>query len=193
MYRDLSLENLVVDGEVEVWVQVNTINELENVREWYWVSSFGRVKSFGGRKDKIMKQCDNSRGYLFVGLQMLDGKRKTLRVNRLVAFAFVSGYEDGLVCNHLDEQKKNNHYLNLEWCTIAENNVHGTRTERTSKAVIGTCVTTGEVIEFESTCDAGRNGFNQGAVSSACRGEFNSQHKHGGTNVFKGYRWKYAS
>ena len=53
-----------------------------------------------------------------------------------------------------------------------------------SKAVIGTCTKTGNIIEFYSANKAGRHGFNQGHVSSCCRGEIR-QHK--------GYKWTYKN
>lgn len=186
MYRNLELEDIVVNGEVEQWKQINKVEGLSEFKEYYWVSNFGRVKSVRGREEKIMKQCDNSRGYLLVGLATLDGKPKKMYVHRLVGFAFVSGWSKELVCNHLDEDKKNNHLDNLEWCTIAENNAYGTRTirvaEKLSMPVIGVCVTTGEVIEFPSTAEAHRNGFDKSHISACCRGE---------GKTHKGFKWKY--
>lgn len=183
----LELSDLVIDGAREEWKQVNTIEGLEMFHDWYWVSNFGRVKSIGSRMgERILKQAD-SQGYLIIGLKKTNGKNKMMRVHRLVAFAFVDGYEDGLVVNHLDEQKKNNHYSNLEWCTIADNNIHGTRmkrlAEKQSFKVIGRCIKTGVTISFPSTQEAGRKGFSQGNVASCCRGE---------RKTHKGYEWKYV-
>lgn len=197
IHENLKLENLFIDGEKEIWKQVNTIEGLEMFKDMYYVSNFGRIKSVGGKfGDRVMKQSNDKDGYLIVGLRTSDGKQKRIRVNRLVAFAFVSGYKDGLICNHLDERKKNNHYSNLEWCTVAENNVHGTRTKRAAEklamAVVGTCVKTGNVIKFDSTRDASRCGFHSGSVSNACRGEYNPNGKLGGTNIYRGYRWSYV-
>lgn len=195
IYEKLELSDLVVNGEKEIWKKINEVEELSEFRDWYWISSFGRVKSIGGRKDKILKQHDNGNGYLIVGLSILDGKKKKMLTHRLVALAFVSGYDDGLVCNHLDEDSKSNHYNNLEWVTHKENVNYGTaierRVEKQSMAVIGKCLETGKTIRFSSTQGAHRSGFDQGAVSSACRGRYASHCKHGGTNIYKGYIWKY--
>lgn len=45
-------------------------------------------------------------------------------VHRLVASAFVEGYEEGKVVNHIDCNPSNNRASNLEWLTQAENLRH---------------------------------------------------------------------
>lgn len=61
----------------------------------------------------------NNRGYRSVSLN-----KKTKMVHRLVAEAFCPNPLGKPYVNHLDGDKQNNHYSNLEWCTIAENNHH---------------------------------------------------------------------
>lgn len=61
----------------------------------------------------------NNRGYLYVKLG-----NKTCMVHRLVAEGFCDNPESKQYVNHLDGDKLNNHFSNLEWCTIAENNHH---------------------------------------------------------------------
>lgn len=196
VYENLELEDLIVNGEAEQWVQINRIKGLSEVKDYYWISNFGRVKSIGGRKDKILKQSGQRNGYLYIDLMTSDGKRKGMLVHRLVAFAFVEKYsKERNQTNHINEVKTDNRASNLNWMTAKENANHGTRNKRVaekrSMPVVGECVKTGKVIEFESIKDAERSGFHSGNVSSACRGELSSHCKHGGTDVFKGYRWKY--
>ena len=50
-----------------------------------------------------------------------DGEQVTKSIHRLVAEAFVDGYFDGAVVNHIDGDNRNNHYTNLEWVTQLEN------------------------------------------------------------------------
>lgn len=57
-----------------------------------------------------------------------NGKRKTFMVHRLVAMAFVERKGIELEVNHLDGDKANNAYTNLEWCTRKENLHHAIRT-----------------------------------------------------------------
>lgn len=120
MYRNLELEDLVIGEEVEVWKKINEVRGLENFKDYYFVSNFGRVKSTKGN-DRIMKQTDN-RGYLSVGLQTLDGKGKMMRVHRLVAFAFVEGWsEERNTVDHIIPDTKNNMVSNLQWLSNVDN------------------------------------------------------------------------
>ena len=41
-----------------------------------------------------------------------------------MAECFVSGYGDKLQVNHIDGNKLNNVFTNLEWCTVGENSQH---------------------------------------------------------------------
>jgi len=92
----------------------------------YQVSDCGQVKSLErldklGRfvKEKILKPRLYASGYEVVDLYK-DGVRKTNTVHRLVMFAH-SHVDNELTVNHIDENKLNNHILNLEYCTRAEN------------------------------------------------------------------------
>lgn len=91
---------------------------LPDFEERYWISSFGNV--YSARSDRLLRPTLAPNGYLFVSLN-----RATFRtVHRLVARAFVSGFQHGLYVNHLDGVKTNNSASNLEWCTPSRNNKH---------------------------------------------------------------------
>ena len=83
----------------------------------YWVSNTGLVKNNSG---KILKPYDNGHGYKKVSL-CKNGKVYRLYVHRLVGFAFVNGFENGLTIDHLDKNRSNNNWYNLEWVTLEEN------------------------------------------------------------------------
>lgn len=116
---------------MEVWKDIDWIAGLYP----YEVSSFGQVRS----KPKTVRYSDgrvynytssllcpkaNKRGYLHVNLFYAKGKSKTVDVHVLVAKAFLPNPENKREVNHLDCNKSNNHYLNLEWSTSRQNKQH---------------------------------------------------------------------
>lgn len=168
--------------------------DIEGYEGLYQVSNYGRVKSLWFGREKILKGGKNARGYLVVGLWK-DGKRVMKKVHRLVAEAFLENPQNLLEVNHKDEDKTNNSVSNLEFCDRKYNNNYGTRTEKCaeklrnnpkrSKRVDQIDKVTGEVVrQWESTKEASRNGYDQGAVSHCARGEL---------KTFKGYIWKYLT
>ena len=170
-------------------------------RGLYQVSNIdGKVKSLNYRqtgKEKILKAGKNKDGYLFIILRK-DGKQKNFLIHRLAAFMFIENDdpEHKTDVNHIDENKMNNHYTNLEWCTREYNINHGTHNERSAKArsgsknprskkVIGYSLTDTKVIILQSTMQAKKFGFNQSNISHACRG------KYCGSHEYKGFKWYY--
>ena len=63
--------------------------------------------------------------YQIINLTLVDGKKKTFRLHRLVMLAFkpIENSEQ-LEVNHIDGNKLNNRLDNLEWCTSSENQIH---------------------------------------------------------------------
>lgn len=94
----------------------------------YQVSDEGRVRTINGR---IKKQHIGSWGYPVVTLSK-DGDERVTLVHRLVATAFVPNPRNVDCVNHIDESRVNNKATNLEWVTKAENNRHGTASQRTA-------------------------------------------------------------
>ncbi len=93
----------------------------------YEVSDHGRVRSLDYRRTgrtEILKPGTHRKGYLTVVLCM-DGQRKTCKVHALVLEAFVGPRPSGLVCDHRDANKQNNHASNLHWISYAENALRG--------------------------------------------------------------------
>lgn len=78
----------------------------------------------------------------------------TIRLHRLVAHAWVPNDDFSIryIVNHIDGDKENNHYTNLEWCTFKENSEHASRAGLMSNVL--RCRTrdfyTGEVKEYHS-------------------------------------------
>ena len=155
----------------------------------YLVSDQGRVMSLRNPKNpKILKQGTNKDGYkqvtLVSGEAYGKGKRKTHRVNRLVALAFIKNDnpDKRRDVGHWDSCPANNVKENLYWCTPAENSANPITVQRlkdsrpeaikkTSKAVYVYDEDLNQVSAFTSTADAGRQlNTSQGNIASACAG-----------------------
>lgn len=97
----------------------------------YCVTRDGKVYSI--RSERFLKL--QSKGYQMVGLTKDDGTKANYYVHRLVAAAFCEGYEECLQVNHLDGNKSNNYYKNLEWVTRSENMIHAFRNGLVGKEI----------------------------------------------------------
>lgn len=163
-------------------VKLNTIKGLEHLKDYYYIQEDGKLFGYNGRE---LAHGLDKYGYVRNNLSTEIGLKTFFR-HRLVALAFIDNLENKDQVNHINEDKENNHVSNLEWCTQAENNKHGTLQERSaksrSKPVIGTCVKTGKQIKFSSITEAGRQGFNIGNISSCCKGR---------VKTHKGYTWQF--
>ena len=165
---------------MEIW------KDIEGFEGLYQVSNLGRTKRlYKNDKEKILKPFSNKDGYLRVNL-CKEGKSKQSKVHRLVAKAFIPNLDNKSQVNHRDENKSNNKVENLEWVTSKENINYGTRTERMAKSqsrpIYGINIKTNERIEFPSTMEAQRNGFDQGNIVKCLKGRRKSH---------KGYKWYY--
>ena len=96
---------------------------IDGYKEMYQVSSLGNVRSYKYGYPKVLIGRTNSQGYKYVNLS-LSGKLKSFTVHRLVAKAFIKNRGGLAVVNHKDANKLNNHYSNLEWCSVQYNSNH---------------------------------------------------------------------
>lgn len=172
--------------------------DIEGQEGTYQISNCGRVKSLKQKKDRILKQYFENNFYKIVLLRK-DKKYKIYKIHRLVAFAFVNNLDFTIKkhVNHIDGNKQNNHYTNLEWVTPSENHRHKFRVLKckhgasgkfgydnpTSKTVIQMDLNGNFIAEYGSTHEAKRKtGFNRGAIANCCRGI---------ANHHKNFKWKY--
>lgn len=101
----------------------------------YEISNMGRVRALKYYsnihkkyydREIILKEKTNMHGYKMVGLSNSDG-RKSFSIHRLVAKAFIKNSNNYKEVNHIDGNKANNCYINLEWCTRKSNILHAYR------------------------------------------------------------------
>lgn len=114
-------------------VQVKEIwKEIKNYTE-YAVSSFGRIMRIKDghpqsrtKAGKILKPRKMENGYWYITIYE-SSKRKDFRIHRLVAEHFIGPCPKDYEVNHIDADKSNNHYFNLEYVTHKENIEHAKR------------------------------------------------------------------
>lgn len=107
-------------SEVETFVKIEGFDNYE-------VSNLGKVRNM--KSGRILKPRLTKNGYL-EHLLYKNNKQRHLLLHRIIATTFIDNPEGKPQVNHIDENKLNNDLSNLEWCTIRENAVHGTRIKR---------------------------------------------------------------
>lgn len=101
----------------------------KQISDWphYAVSTHGRIKRLTTVKSGIAGAILSQ--FLVCGYPSVNftdvGRRKSLRVHRLVAEAFLERPEGTTEVNHLDASRSNNHISNLEWVSASGNRKHG--------------------------------------------------------------------
>ena len=99
----------------EIW------KPIKDFEDKYEVSNLGRIRNI--RTNHILKMTNQYGNYFSIILY--DGvRRKTTRVHRLVAEAFIPNPNNYSCVNHKDMNKQNNCVDNLEWCTQSYNSNH---------------------------------------------------------------------
>ena len=113
--------------------------EIEGLDGYYQVSDHGRVRSVTRhithtngksyiKEGAIMSFNPNSPQLYKYATFSVNQKRVYESVHRLVAKAFVPNPNNFNVVNHLDSDRHNNHFTNLEWCTRSRNYHHAVET-----------------------------------------------------------------
>ena len=111
--------------------------DIKNYESIYQINKNGEIKSLAREfidktnrkqviKEKILKPCKNTPGYLYVPLSK-NGKVKNHNIHRLLAEHFISNPKNKPHINHIDGNKLNNSLDNLEWCTHKENAEHASK------------------------------------------------------------------
>ena len=126
----------------------------------YRVTKDGKVFSFKNGKKRKLKP-DLVRGYYRYTFSY-NGKIVRVLAHRLVAIIFIPNKQKKPCVNHIDGNKLNNDFTNLEWCNYSEN-------ERHSYDVLGKInnnrkLTEKAVNDIRRNCIKGVNKYNKGNV-----------------------------
>jgi len=168
----------MVNSEKEIWRAYPDIPEIE-------VSTFGRVRTLDRvvssekmtrlQKGRVLKQSDNGKGYLQVSI-MIDRKRVTKRVHRLVSQTFIKNPDKLPEVNHKDSNRANNNVDNLEWVTHQENIAYRDKFGKAlGHPIFAINLDTLEVSRFRSQREASRElGVLQSSVHKVIKGRRNS-------------------
>ena len=163
-------------------VKTKAIKGFEGI---YSITSKGDVISHGGKSnhinDIILKPSIDKDGYRRVTLKH-NKHARYFRVCRLVALHFVNNPKGYPVVNHIDENKKNDVYSNLEWVTVYGNWKHSEHAGVFKEIKICKLDMNGIAIkEYKSLMDAARDtGVNQGNITNCIKGRCKS---------VGGFRW----
>lgn len=163
----------------------------------YLISECGRVYSL--IKNKFLKPSDNGNGYLKVTLCKDGSNHWQVYIHRLVVDAFCDNADSHECINHIDGNKKNNNFKNLEWCTQSHNNKHAYdnglksaywtgRKAHNRRPVIKMDVKGNEIRRFDNISAAAIDtyGYPEGRslIANVCNGK---------TKTAGGHIWKYAN
>lgn len=159
----------------------------------YWVSDAGQVATMRrqGTTGAPLKPILQKHGYLTVMLSK-DGRTHKEYVHRLVANTFL-GKHPGMVVNHKDECKTNNHLSNLEWITNEQNLAYGhamyndavARRYRNAKVLVQLDMSGKEVATYMFLKDAAK--AVNGAAINISRA---ARHVRNRVTAY-GYKWRY--
>ena len=83
----------------------------------YEVSNHGRIRKI--KTGRLIIGCKHK------GYRLFKTKRYQKTIHRIVAEYFIPNVYGKPYVNHIDANKSNNHYANLEWVTPLENTLHG--------------------------------------------------------------------
>ena len=149
----------------------------------YEVSNYGNIKSLF--TNEIMKLQSNC-GYYRITFKNSNKQSKVFMIHRLVAYLFIPNNDQSKnVVNHIDENKLNNHFQNLEWVTQQKNTEYSL-----AKKVQQIDINTGNILNtFDSiTIACNYLGINKSgmctSISYCCNGKRANSY---------GYKWKYIN
>lgn len=120
-----------IELKSEEWKQLSSNDDNDEYYKIYEISNHGRFKN---RNTKKILKLQNQNGYLHANINIYNPEKnkkvvKKIRVNILVAKYFLTIPEqyldkynpDELVVDHIDKNKENNYFENLQYLSNSEN------------------------------------------------------------------------
>lgn len=103
----------------------------------YEVSNLGNVRSYMKYPEgRLLSVYYNKKvKYNYISLRAPDGKYHNLRLNRVVAKAFVPNPGNLPVVDHINDNSRDDRAINLQWMTQGDNNLKGGRSKRAGKTL----------------------------------------------------------
>jgi len=180
-------------------MDLNKLFDIKGYEGAYSITKDGQIFSWKNCKDGIpkeIKQSKKNNGYWQVKLYK-NNIRKYYITHRLVAMTFIENPNNKREVNHIDGDKDNNKYSNLEWVTSSENQKHAFRLglQKISKGADSKCsIKINQltkdglfVKKWDSINEVKRElGFNSFWIISCCkkRKKYNTAYK---------FKWEYAN
>jgi hypothetical protein len=114
---------------MEKWKDIKDYEYLYQVSNHGNIRSLDRIVEYSNgkkalHKGRIKSQPTNCKTEYRIAVLSKNNKQRAFKISRLVAFAFIDNKNDLPVVNHIDGNKKNDHFSNLEWCTYSHNSLH---------------------------------------------------------------------
>lgn len=181
--------NSVSKFEDEQWHKIDGFN--------YWISNYGQLVHWSKRNNFCLRKQTNIKGGYFSVILEDGEKHKSTRIHRLVAEYFVPNPQNKEYVNHIDGNKQNNNYKNLEWCSAKENFEHAKNNglweyNRPYKCrpVFQYSLNDEFIKEYDSAMDAYRQtGICARDIISVARKEEYNKEKHLIRKQAGGYKW----
>ncbi|MBQ3754772.1 MAG: HNH endonuclease, partial [Clostridia bacterium] len=179
----------------EIWKNIDGFDGAYQISNLGRVKSVERIKEYIGRNQTgcefiVRKYCPEKilktylrGGYEHVGLK-IGSQSFNYSVHRIVATYFIPNPDNLPVINHKDENKLNNVFTNLEWCTVEYNANYGTRNQRIAEKLMENpnyyipvlCydLKNNFVKRYESAVAAGKElGLSSSGITACCRLSYN--------------------
>lgn len=158
----------------------------------YSVSNLGNVKN--NKTNKVMK-INVKGGYCHISLKN-ETSKKTFKVHRLVASAFIPNPENKSDVNHEDKNKLNNNVSNLTWMTRKENCQHKSiglvYSSNKNKPIMRLNLNDEILGNYNSIEDAGQWAFENNLTSNSHNGRNAIGNcVNGLSSKAYGFKWKY--